>query len=75
MVNIFRLTWKHFLKISRLIGDSVTFLLFFIIYYTIFLAFAIPFGFFNDPLLRVGKNSSWRKKITTPQKLEDFINE
>lgn len=75
MVNIFRLIWKNFLKISQIIGDSITFLLFFIIYYTIFLIFAIPFRLFNNPFAKTEKNSSWRKRIITSEKLEDFINE
>jgi len=75
MVKTLKLIWHYFLKAGLIIGNFITCSVLFIIYYTIFLAFALPFRLFSNPLSQKVKGSNWRVKKTTPKKLEDFINE
>lgn len=74
-MQFLKFVWQCFSKLGLWMGNFITCLFLAGFYYTIFAIYALFFKPFHDPLGLSTKNSNWRIKKSTPEIIQDFINE
>jgi len=74
-MKFFKLFWHFLEKTLIFIGNTISGVVLFVFYYTIFALFAIPFRIFSKPLKSKSAASNFVIKEKTPSVLKDFESE
>lgn len=74
-MKFFKFCWRRIRKLLLMIGDTISWIILFVFYYTVFLLFALPFRIFskNDNLEKL--KSGWIIKESALTVLDNFRNE
>jgi hypothetical protein len=63
------------MKFAFLLGNFMTGVLMSVFYFTVFALFAVPFRIFSKGINLKPEKSSWVKRESSPDSLNDFIKE